>query len=109
MLNYSIGNREICGSLSKIVLNLCMSSAPTQPGHPCIQDICVANSIGSLMVTVCRALVDYELHWNLYRAMCYLGMSASRQTRHHFVDSDSLTEVCGSGKAQSDSTSTRCG
>ena len=53
----------------------------------------MVNSIGTLMVTVCRALVDYELHWNLYRAMCFLAMSQSQQSRYHFVDSDCLTEV----------------
>ena len=89
MLNYSIGNRQICNSLSKIMLNLCMSTT----GNPAIQDVCVDSGVGSLMVHVCRSLVDYELHSNLYRAMCLLALSPNQQNRAHFVESDCLNEV----------------
>lgn len=33
MLHYSIGNRQICNSLSKIVLNLCTSTGATSQGN----------------------------------------------------------------------------
>ena len=58
-----------------------------------MQDVCVANSIGSLMVHVCRSLIDFELHSNLYRAMCLLAMSPHKQNQMHFVESECLNEV----------------
>ena len=94
MINYSIGNRDICNALSQIILNLCLSTSPSGgPGTPTVQDQCVASGIGSLMVHVCRSLVDYELHSNLYRAMCQLALSTNEGNRKHFVQSDCLNEV----------------
>ena len=93
MLYYSIGNRQICNSLSKILLNLCLSLGTHQQGAPSIQDICVSQNIGGLLVHVCHSLVDYELHSNLYRAMCVLGMSPNKENRTHFIESECLNEV----------------
>ena len=45
------------------------------------------------MVHVCRSLIDYELHSNLYRAMCLLALSPNQANRTHFVESDCLNEV----------------
>ena len=58
-----------------------------------MQDLAVASGVGSLMVHVCRSIVDYELHSNLYRAMCLLAISPNAENRKHFVESDCLNEV----------------
>lgn len=93
LINYSIGNRDMCNYLSKVILNLCLASAQQQPGRPSMQDLAVASGVGSLMVHVCRSIVDYELHSNLYRAMCLLAISPNQENRKHFVESDCLNEV----------------
>ena len=88
---YSIGNREMCSALSKIILNLLSHTSPGG-GSP-MQDLCVTVGIGNLMVKVVRSLIDYELHSNLFRAMCLIAMSSSHQNRMHFVESDCMNEV----------------
>mmetsp|Transcript_2750 Transcript_2750/g.3784 ORF Transcript_2750/g.3784 Transcript_2750/m.3784 type:complete len:135 (+) Transcript_2750:1836-2240(+) len=93
LINYSIGNRDMCNYLSKLTLNLCLAATHQQPGMPSMQDLCVANGVGAMMVHVCRSIVDYELHSNLYRAMCLLAMSPNADNRKHFVESDCLNEV----------------
>lgn len=70
LINYSIGNRQICNSLSKILLNLCQSVEPLNRMQACSQDVCVSENIGVTLVHVCRSIIDYELHSNLYTAMC---------------------------------------
>lgn len=88
-----MGNKDICNALSQIVLNLCLSTTQLTPGAPIVQDQCVAAGIGTLMVHVCRSLVDYELHANLYRSMCLLAASPNQETLVHFVESECLNEV----------------
>ena len=53
----------------------------------------MSENIGNLLIHVCRSLIDYELHSNLYRAMCLLALSSNPQNRAHFVESDCLNEM----------------
>ena len=84
MLNYSIGNRQICNSLSKIMLNLCMSTT----GNPAIQDVCVDSGVRAHVVCKCVIMCAHGLNYCTYgltRECTYVRMSARAPSIRHMA------------------------